>query len=54
LFGKYVDGRATIFEVFNIIGPFLEENEMKWENCSRPALTDPSQCLDEMQDFRLW
>jgi hypothetical protein len=52
LFYMSIDGRAVSLEMFNIINNFLEDNEIKEENTLDCALPEPSQCPEEVQDFR--
>jgi len=51
---KPTDGGAMLMEVLGTVNDFLEENEINWENCIAlyTSLTDPSQHLDTLQDFR--
>jgi hypothetical protein len=53
---KPTDGGAMLMEVLGTVNDFLEENEINWENCIAlyTSLTDPSQHLDTLQDFRHW
>jgi hypothetical protein len=47
LFCKPTDGRATSLEVFNITNHFLEENKIKWVECTEL-------CIDGVQSISEW
>jgi hypothetical protein len=51
LFSRRTDGKATSLKVFNINKPLSRVGEGTGRTALGSSFMEPSECLDEMQDF---